>query len=134
MWITLYSTKRKETGWGLLLYTVFILLLYTVCINNNLSVLIFSQCVCVWDWTNETEEPLLFTEINPKHGFQVSCVFFFLLNVTCLYKYEDLTHSRVFQEFIIFNPKDGTQLLSNSKSQVLFYSRVSPAVPAYWST
>lgn len=35
----------------------------------------------------------------------------------------------VFQEYIIFNPNDRTQLLSNSETQVLFYSSVSPAVP-----
>uniref|UniRef100_A0A8D0CXW5 Cilia- and flagella-associated protein 251 n=1 Tax=Sander lucioperca TaxID=283035 RepID=A0A8D0CXW5_SANLU len=35
----------------------------------------------------------------------------------------------VFQNYIIFNPNDSTQLLSSSQSQVLFYSRVSPASP-----
>lgn len=60
--------------------------------SNNL--LIFSQCVCVWDWTNETDQPLLFTEINPKHGFQVSCVFFKHLNVTSIFIYIHMIPSR----------------------------------------
>ncbi|XP_074493952.1 cilia- and flagella-associated protein 251 [Sebastes fasciatus] len=53
------------------------------------------QRVCIWDWTNETDEPLWFTELNPNHGFQDS---------------------------IIFNPNDSTQLLSSNERQVLFYS------------
>ncbi|XP_068559740.1 cilia- and flagella-associated protein 251 isoform X2 [Cebidichthys violaceus] len=54
------------------------------------------QRVCIWDWTNETDKPLWFTELSPIHGFQ---------------------------DYIIFNPNDSAQLLSNSESQLLFYSR-----------
>ncbi|XP_058492538.1 cilia- and flagella-associated protein 251 [Solea solea] len=54
------------------------------------------QRVCIWDWTNETEKPLWFIELNPTHGFQ---------------------------ESIIFNPNNSTQLLTSSESQVLFFSR-----------
>ncbi|XP_040897933.1 cilia- and flagella-associated protein 251 [Toxotes jaculatrix] len=59
------------------------------------------QCVCIWDWSNETEKPLWFTKINPGHGFQ---------------------------GYIIFNPNDSTQLLSCSDSQVLFYSRAQESL------
>ncbi|XP_071776483.2 cilia- and flagella-associated protein 251 [Centroberyx gerrardi] len=54
------------------------------------------QRVCIWDWTNGTEKPLWFSELSSKHGFQ---------------------------NYIIFNPNDSTQLLSSSDSQVLFYER-----------
>ncbi|XP_036955446.1 cilia- and flagella-associated protein 251 isoform X1 [Acanthopagrus latus] len=54
------------------------------------------QCVCIWDWTNEKEKPLWFTELSPKHGFH---------------------------DNIIFNPNDSTQLLSTSEKHVLVYSR-----------
>ncbi|CAL8344525.1 unnamed protein product [Lota lota] len=52
------------------------------------------QCVRIWDWTNEPDIPLWVAELNPEHGFQ---------------------------SYIIFNPGDSTELLSNSDSQVLFY-------------
>ncbi|XP_062307799.1 cilia- and flagella-associated protein 251 [Osmerus eperlanus] len=54
------------------------------------------QRVCVWDWTNETEDPLCVSELEPDHGVQ---------------------------NHILFNPNDSTELLSNSESQVLFYTR-----------
>ncbi|KAM9858625.1 cilia- and flagella-associated protein 251 [Aulostomus maculatus] len=53
------------------------------------------QCVCVWDWTSETEKPLYSTQLHPEYGCQRN---------------------------IIFNPNDSTQLLSSSDSKVLLYS------------
>uniref|UniRef100_A0A3P9AW65 Cilia- and flagella-associated protein 251 n=1 Tax=Maylandia zebra TaxID=106582 RepID=A0A3P9AW65_9CICH len=53
------------------------------------------QRVCIWDWTNESEQPLWFTELNPKYGFQ---------------------------DYIMFRLKNSSQLLSSSESHVLFYS------------
>uniref|UniRef100_A0A3B4ZRR4 Cilia- and flagella-associated protein 251 n=1 Tax=Stegastes partitus TaxID=144197 RepID=A0A3B4ZRR4_9TELE len=60
------------------------------------------QCVCIWDWTNETREPL--------------CKVCFLLTFQCH------TIFFVFQDYIIFNPNDSTQLVSRSKSHLLFYN------------
>ncbi|XP_057688828.1 cilia- and flagella-associated protein 251 isoform X2 [Corythoichthys intestinalis] len=52
-------------------------------------------CVCVWDWTNETGEALWLAELSPEYGYQ---------------------------NHIIYNPNNSTQLLSSSDMQVLFYS------------
>ncbi|CAG5923463.1 unnamed protein product [Menidia menidia] len=54
------------------------------------------QCVCIWDWTSEAQEPFCSTQLEPGIGFQ---------------------------DYIIFKPNDSTQLLSGSKSHVLFYRR-----------
>ncbi|XP_028269776.1 cilia- and flagella-associated protein 251 [Parambassis ranga] len=56
------------------------------------------QCVYIWDWTSETEEPLWFAQLHPSYGFH---------------------------DYIIFNPDNSTQLLSSSDSHVVFYSRAS---------
>uniref|UniRef100_I3K6B8 Cilia- and flagella-associated protein 251 n=1 Tax=Oreochromis niloticus TaxID=8128 RepID=I3K6B8_ORENI len=63
------------------------------------------QRVCIWDWTNESEQPLWFTELNPKYGFQ---------------------------DYIMFRPANSSQLLSSSESHVLFYSSVSSAVQFFF--
>uniref|UniRef100_UPI0037E75825 cilia- and flagella-associated protein 251 n=1 Tax=Semicossyphus pulcher TaxID=241346 RepID=UPI0037E75825 len=62
------------------------------------------QRVCIWDWTNETDKPLWFTQLNPEHGFQ---------------------------DYIIFNPNDSSQLVSSSESQVLFYSTAQGSLHYY---
>uniref|UniRef100_A0A3Q2Z6U6 Cilia- and flagella-associated protein 251 n=1 Tax=Hippocampus comes TaxID=109280 RepID=A0A3Q2Z6U6_HIPCM len=56
------------------------------------------RCVCIWDWTNDCHEPLWLTELRPEYGYQ---------------------------NYVIYNPNNSTQLLSSSESQVLFYSTVS---------
>ncbi|XP_076843192.1 cilia- and flagella-associated protein 251 isoform X2 [Brachyhypopomus gauderio] len=53
------------------------------------------QRVYIWDWTNEGEGPTCQTDISPQYGCQ---------------------------NHILFNPADSSQLLSNSKSHVLFYT------------
>ncbi|XP_021332247.2 cilia- and flagella-associated protein 251 [Danio rerio] len=53
------------------------------------------QRVCIWNWTDESEEPACQVDLSPKYGCQKQ---------------------------ILFNPSDSTQLVSNSSSQVLFYN------------
>ncbi|XP_034546904.1 cilia- and flagella-associated protein 251 isoform X2 [Notolabrus celidotus] len=62
------------------------------------------QRMCIWDWTLETEEPVQSTELNPGYGFQ---------------------------DYIIFNPNDSSQLLSSSESQVLFHSIAKGSLQTY---
>uniref|UniRef100_A0A672JU70 Cilia- and flagella-associated protein 251 n=1 Tax=Salarias fasciatus TaxID=181472 RepID=A0A672JU70_SALFA len=50
------------------------------------------QRVCIWDWTKETQAPSCFTEVSPACGFQ---------------------------EYIIFNPNDSTQVNSSTKNDQL---------------
>ncbi|XP_029426801.1 cilia- and flagella-associated protein 251 [Rhinatrema bivittatum] len=52
------------------------------------------QRVCIWNWTLATETAICSVELLSDFGQQ---------------------------NYIIFNPKDHTQLISNSKTQVLFY-------------
>ncbi|KAM3936701.1 cilia- and flagella-associated protein 251 [Leptodactylus fuscus] len=53
------------------------------------------QKVSIWDWTTVSETPICTAELNELFGFQ---------------------------KYIIFNPKDETQLITNSETQVIFYS------------
>ncbi|NWS51283.1 CF251 protein, partial [Chunga burmeisteri] len=52
------------------------------------------QRVCVWKWTSPTEEPLCSTELRPELGYQ---------------------------DYVIFNPQNPYEFVSNSKTQVIFY-------------
>ncbi|NXF74692.1 CF251 protein, partial [Sclerurus mexicanus] len=52
------------------------------------------QRVCVWRWTLPTEKPLCSTELKPGLGHQ---------------------------DYVIFNPQDPHEFVSNSKIQVIFY-------------
>ncbi|XP_056390908.1 cilia- and flagella-associated protein 251 [Hyla sarda] len=53
------------------------------------------QKVCIWDWTTGSEMPICTTELNSQFGLQ---------------------------KYIIFNPEDDAQLITNSETQVIFYS------------
>ncbi|KAJ8380276.1 hypothetical protein SKAU_G00010540 [Synaphobranchus kaupii] len=53
------------------------------------------QRVCIWDWTSEAEGPVCVTELQPEYGCQ---------------------------NHIIFHPYDISQIVSNSESQIVFYT------------
>ncbi|XP_069611603.1 cilia- and flagella-associated protein 251 [Ranitomeya imitator] len=53
------------------------------------------QKVCIWDWTTGSETPICTSELNAQFGLQ---------------------------KYILFNPEDETQLITNSDTQVIFYS------------
>ncbi|KAM7090088.1 cilia- and flagella-associated protein 251 [Ciconia maguari] len=52
------------------------------------------QRVCVWKWTSPTEKPVCSTELRPEFGYQ---------------------------DYVIFNPQNPYEFVSNSKTQVIFY-------------
>ncbi|NXH85729.1 CF251 protein, partial [Edolisoma coerulescens] len=52
------------------------------------------QKVCVWRWTWPTEKPMCSTELKPEFGHQ---------------------------DYVIFNPQNSQEFVSNSKTQVIFY-------------
>ncbi|KAM9281849.1 cilia- and flagella-associated protein 251 [Morus bassanus] len=52
------------------------------------------QRVCVWNWTSPTEKPVCSTELRPEFGYQ---------------------------DYVIFNPQNPYEFVSNSKTQVIFY-------------
>uniref|UniRef100_A0A803YMV6 Cilia- and flagella-associated protein 251 n=1 Tax=Meleagris gallopavo TaxID=9103 RepID=A0A803YMV6_MELGA len=52
------------------------------------------QRVCMWRWTYPDESPVCYVELSPEFGFQ---------------------------DFVIFNPQNPYEFVSNSKTQVIFY-------------
>lgn len=55
------------------------------------------QVLCIWDWTVEGDNALCAATLDPAYGVQ---------------------------NFVLFNPDDTTQIVSNSESQVIFYAWV----------
>ncbi|XP_067911131.1 cilia- and flagella-associated protein 251 isoform X2 [Heterodontus francisci] len=53
------------------------------------------QRVSIWDWTSEVKGPLCSVDLSPVFGPQT---------------------------FVLFNPEDNTELLSNGKTEVVFYT------------
>uniref|UniRef100_A0A8C8RGZ7 Cilia- and flagella-associated protein 251 n=1 Tax=Pelusios castaneus TaxID=367368 RepID=A0A8C8RGZ7_9SAUR len=54
--------------------------------------------VCIWKWTSPEEKSLFSVELHPEYGYQ---------------------------NYIVFNPENHKELVSNSKTQVIFYQWVS---------
>ncbi|KFP12701.1 WD repeat-containing protein 66, partial [Egretta garzetta] len=52
------------------------------------------QRVCVWKWTSPSEKPMCSTELRPEFGHQ---------------------------DYLVFNPQNPYEFVSNSKTQVIFY-------------
>ncbi|XP_071849088.1 cilia- and flagella-associated protein 251-like isoform X2 [Apostichopus japonicus] len=52
------------------------------------------QILCIWDWTVDGDSPTTYAELPARHDLQT---------------------------YIIFNPDDSSQIVSNSASQVIFY-------------
>ncbi|XP_074868746.1 cilia- and flagella-associated protein 251 isoform X2 [Carettochelys insculpta] len=52
------------------------------------------QRVCIWKWTSPEDKPMFSIELQPAFGYQ---------------------------NYIVFNPKNHKELVSNSKTQVIFY-------------
>lgn len=55
------------------------------------------QVLCIWDWTVEGDHSLCSATLDPAYGVQ---------------------------NFVLFNPDDTTQIVSNSENQVIFYAWV----------
>lgn len=56
------------------------------------------QVVCIWDWTVEGDFAMCSATLDPSYGIQ---------------------------DFLLFNPDNTTQIVSNSETQVIFYAWVS---------
>uniref|UniRef100_A0A674HDY2 Cilia- and flagella-associated protein 251 n=1 Tax=Taeniopygia guttata TaxID=59729 RepID=A0A674HDY2_TAEGU len=70
----------------------------------DFSPLLFQE-VCVWRWTLPTGKPMCSTELKPEFGYQ---------------------------DYVIFNPQNPHEFVSNSKTQVIFYLWVSRDMGSSW--
>ncbi|PIK40727.1 putative WD repeat-containing protein 66-like [Apostichopus japonicus] len=59
------------------------------------------QILCIWDWTVDGDSPTTYAELPARHDLQT---------------------------YIIFNPDDSSQIVSNSASQVIFYEWKGDAI------
>ncbi|XP_053555739.1 cilia- and flagella-associated protein 251 [Bombina bombina] len=60
-----------------------------------------NQKVCIWDWTTGEQKPVCSVALDPQFGLQ---------------------------KYILFNPQDHTQLITNSETQVVFYAWVNASL------
>lgn len=67
--------------------------------NSGQDFLICSQRVCIWDWTNETEDPLCVTDLNPEYGFQVSFYGLTIFKIVYIIEYIHMIISAIMYDF-----------------------------------
>ncbi|NXD07311.1 CF251 protein, partial [Nothocercus nigrocapillus] len=80
------------------------------------------QRVCVWKWTCPAETPVCSAELPRAAARQVSGA---AAGPAVLRLHRRLAGASSFQDFVVFNPQNASEFVSNSKSQVIFYLWVS---------
>ncbi|RLV99937.1 hypothetical protein DV515_00009323 [Chloebia gouldiae] len=88
------------------------------------------QKVCVWRWTLPTGKPMCSTELKPEFGYQFSAADEVFLDKSSAFGWKNKQKALLslvlmqvfeFQDYVIFNPQNPHEFVSNSKTQVIFY-------------